>query len=161
MLALLALASIGLASVPEHQIGSDSYYEVLGVSEAADTRAVKKNYRKLAMLYHPDKSKAADAEANFKRVAEAYEVLSNDAHRKKYDGCGHDKACFKEEDGGGSGGGGGGGGGGGFGGGFDFGFNARDTFRDAFDGRDPVMMLLVLRLLMLLLLLLLMLLRAC
>ena len=48
------------------------YYETLGVPRDADLEQIKKAYRKLARTYHPDMSKAADAEARFKDVAEAY-----------------------------------------------------------------------------------------
>lgn len=66
------------------------YYEVLGVSKTATADEIKKAYRKLAIKYHPDKNpddKAA--EEKFKEAAEAYEVLSNDEKRKKYDQFGH------------------------------------------------------------------------
>ncbi len=66
------------------------YYEVLGVSKTATADEIKKAYRKLAIKYHPDKNpddKAA--EEKFKEAAEAYEVLSNDEKRQKYDQFGH------------------------------------------------------------------------
>lgn len=66
------------------------YYEVLGVSKNATADEIKKAYRKLAIKYHPDKNpddKAA--EEKFKEAAEAYEVLSNDDKRQKYDQFGH------------------------------------------------------------------------
>lgn len=66
------------------------YYEVLGVSKNATADEIKKAYRKLAIKYHPDKNpddKAA--EEKFKEAAEAYEVLSNDEKRQKYDQFGH------------------------------------------------------------------------
>jgi curved DNA-binding protein len=61
------------------------YYAVLGVDPAADDKAIKTAYRKLAREYHPDVSKHADAENKFKEVAEAYEVLHNAQKRAEYD----------------------------------------------------------------------------
>lgn len=66
------------------------YYEVLGVSKTATPDEIKKAYRKLAIKYHPDKNpddKAA--EEKFKEAAEAYDVLSNEEKRQKYDQFGH------------------------------------------------------------------------
>ncbi|CAM5793782.1 MULTISPECIES: molecular chaperone DnaJ [Brevibacillus] len=65
------------------------YYEVLGVSKDADTEEIKKAYRKLARKYHPDVNKEADAEAKFKEVKEAYDVLSDSQARAQYDRFGH------------------------------------------------------------------------
>lgn len=68
------------------------YYETLGVPRAADLEQIKKAYRKLARTYHPDMSKAADAEARFKDVAEAYATLKDAGKRAAYDELGHPKA---------------------------------------------------------------------
>ncbi len=65
------------------------YYEVLGVSKNASKDEIKDAYRKLAMQYHPDRNKAADAEDKFKEVSEAYAVLSDDQKRRQYDTLGH------------------------------------------------------------------------
>jgi len=65
------------------------YYEVLGVQKGASVDEVKKAYRKLAMEYHPDRNKAADAEEKFKEISEAYAILSDDQKRQKYDQFGH------------------------------------------------------------------------
>ncbi len=65
------------------------YYEVLGVSREASKDEIKDAYRKLAMQYHPDRNKAADAEDKFKEVSEAYAVLSDDQKRRQYDTLGH------------------------------------------------------------------------
>ncbi|MGL4948028.1 MAG: DnaJ domain-containing protein [Mycoplasma sp.] len=65
------------------------YYEVLGVSKSASIDEIKKAFRKLAMQYHPDKNKDADAETKFKEINEAYEVLGDDSKRKTYDRFGH------------------------------------------------------------------------
>src|SRR5882724_8504321 len=64
------------------------YYEVLSVSRTADGEEIKRSYRRLAMKYHPDRNQggaAAEAEIKFKECAEAYEVLSDPAKRKRYD----------------------------------------------------------------------------
>lgn len=62
------------------------YYEVLGVSKGATADEIKKAYRKLAIKYHPDKNPGdKEAEEKFKEAAEAYDVLSNDEKRQKYD----------------------------------------------------------------------------
>ena len=88
------------------------YYEVLGVSKSASKDELKKAYRKLAIKYHPDKNpNDKAAEEKFKEAAEAYEVLSNDEKRSKYDQFGHAGV--------------GGAAGGGFGGG---GFDMEDIF---------------------------------
>ncbi|KAK1931026.1 DnaJ subfamily B member 7 [Phytophthora citrophthora] len=68
-------------------LASEDYYENLGVARTASAQEIKKAYRKLAIKYHPDKNPAdkLTAEANFKVVGEAYNVLSNEDTRKIYD----------------------------------------------------------------------------
>ena len=62
------------------------YYEVLGVQKGAGAEDIKKAYRKLAMKYHPDRNPDnKEAEEKFKEAAEAYEVLSDDDKRARYD----------------------------------------------------------------------------
>lgn len=98
------------------------YYELLGVSRDASADELKKAYRKLAVKYHPDKNPGdAEAEAKFKEISEAYDVLKDEDKRAAYDRYGH--AAFKQ------GGMGRAGGGGGFGGHDPF-----DIFREAFGG---------------------------
>ncbi|MEM1405658.1 MAG: molecular chaperone DnaJ [Bacteroidota bacterium] len=66
------------------------YYEILGVSQSASQDEIKKAYRKVAIKYHPDKNPGdAQAEENFKEAAEAYEVLSDQEKRQRYDRFGH------------------------------------------------------------------------
>lgn len=65
------------------------YYEVLGVVKTASADEIKRAYRQSAMKYHPDRNKAPEAEALFKECAEAYEVLSDDEKRSRYDRFGH------------------------------------------------------------------------
>lgn len=66
------------------------YYKILGVDRKADADAIKQSYRRLARKYHPDVSKEANAEEQFKNVQEAYEVLKDKEKRAAYDELGAD-----------------------------------------------------------------------
>ena len=100
------------------------YYEVLGIDRNASASEIKKAYRKLAKKYHPDMNPGdKEAEAKFKEVTEAYEILSDSEKKAQYDQYGH--AAFEQ--------GAGGFNGGGFGG-FDFGGGMGDIFGDIFGG---------------------------
>jgi len=66
------------------------YYQILGLGRDATADDIKRAYRKLARKYHPDVSKEADAEARFKEVGEAYEVLKDPEKRSAYDRFGKD-----------------------------------------------------------------------
>ncbi len=65
------------------------YYDVLGIPKSAGTADIKKAYRKQALEFHPDRNKSSDAEAKFKEVNEAYEILSNPQKKQTYDQFGH------------------------------------------------------------------------
>jgi len=96
------------------------YYEVLGVSRTADEKELKSAFRKLAMQYHPDRNPGdPDAEARFKEINEAYDVLKDADRRAAFDRFGH--AAFEQ---------GGGGGGPGFG--PDFASTMSDIFDEFF-----------------------------
>jgi curved DNA-binding protein CbpA len=91
----------------------EDYYKILGVGKDATDAEIKKAYRKLALKWHPDKNqdKREEAEEKFKKINEAYSVLSDKNKRRQYDHGGMH---------------------------FDFGnFNADDIFKDVFGGKDP------------------------
>lgn len=96
------------------------YYEVLGVEKGANEKEIKRAYKRLAMKYHPDRTKGDKAsEEKFKEINEAYEILADKEKRALYDQHGH--RAFEQ--------GGGGAGAGGFG---DFGDMFGDIFSDFF-----------------------------
>lgn len=115
------------------------YYEVLGISKGATDDEIKKAYRKMAKKYHPDNNldNKEEAEAKFKEVNEAYDILSDPQKKSAYDSYGH--AAFDQTGGFGGGAGGFGGFGGGFSGDFDFGdifnmFTGSGTYRRSSSG---------------------------
>ena len=105
-------------------MAKQDYYDLLGVSKNADDREIKRAYKKLAMQYHPDRTRGDKIkEEKFKSIQEAYEVLSDDEKRAAYDQYGH--AAFEQGRFGGFGG---------FGG-ADFGDMFGDIFGDIFGSR--------------------------
>ncbi len=77
------------------------YYKILGVSRNASDEEIKKAYRKLALKYHPDRTKGDKAaEEKFKQISEAYAVLSDKEKRKQYDAFGSEgfRQRFSQED---------------------------------------------------------------
>jgi DnaJ-class molecular chaperone len=103
----------------------------LSIPKTATDDEIKKAYRKLALKYHPDKNKAANAEEQFKLVAEAYEVLSDKKKRELYDQYGEEGLKGNT--------GGGGHGGGGHGNSYHYTFHGdpRATFQQFFGTSDP------------------------
>lgn len=98
------------------------YYEVLGVGRDASEREIKKAYKRLAMKFHPDRNPGDKAaEASFKEVKEAYEILTDSDKKAAYDQFGHAGVDPNR-------------GGGGFGGNADFGDVFGDVFGDIFGG---------------------------
>jgi hypothetical protein len=63
----------------------EDYYQILGISPRATQLEVRRSFRKLAVLYHPDKNNAPEAEEQFKQINRAYEVLNNVDKRAQYD----------------------------------------------------------------------------
>jgi molecular chaperone DnaJ len=98
---------------------AQDYYSILGVERSASADEIKKAYRKLAIIYHPDKNQGnKEAEEKFKEVSQAYEVLSDENKRRQYDQLGHDAFTSR---------------GGAGGGGFNY-QNAQDIFSQFFGG---------------------------
>ncbi len=106
-------------------MAKEDFYKLLGVEKNASDAEIKKSYRRMAMKFHPDRNKDAPekAEEKFKKVKQAYEILSDSKKRAAYDQFGH--AGVDQSAGGGFGGGGGS---------ADFGDIFGDVFGDIFGG---------------------------
>ena len=77
------------------------YYKTLGVEKNADAQEIKRAYRKLAMKYHPDRNPGnKEAEEQFKRINEAYQVLSDSEKRTRYDQLGESYSRWQQNGGG-------------------------------------------------------------
>lgn len=84
---------------------SEDYYSILEISRNAEPAEIKKAYRKLAVKWHPDKNQGdSTAEETFKKISEAYDVLSDEQKKNQYDSLGHDMYTKQGAHGGGSGG---------------------------------------------------------
>ena len=110
---------------------SEDFYSVLGVDRDAGEEEIKRAFRKKASEYHPDVSEDPDAEAKFKRIQEAKEVLLDDEKRRMYDQMGHERFREADKHGATDAGGAGGMGGGPFGGGAG---GVNDIFEQFFGG---------------------------
>ena len=64
---------------------STSHYDILQIKQDATNDEIKRSFRILALKYHPDKNKSSESKEKFLRIVEAYEVLSDEGSRKKYD----------------------------------------------------------------------------
>ncbi|CAN4121263.1 unnamed protein product [Withania somnifera] len=80
------LATLGVHIAAESKVnGEGNFYGILGISPEADDEAIRKQYRKLALMLHPDKNKSIGAEAAFKHVSEAWSLLSDKNKKTLYD----------------------------------------------------------------------------
>ena len=69
----------------KEMLSKKDFYDILGVSKNSTEDEMKKAYRKLALKYHPDKNKTPGSQEVFRKVAQAYDCLSNQEKREKYD----------------------------------------------------------------------------
>ncbi|XP_020206815.1 chaperone protein dnaJ 49 [Cajanus cajan] len=96
-------SSLSSASYTEEQISivreirrKKNLYEILGLERSCSVEDVRKSYRKLSLKVHPDKNKAPGAEEAFKAVSKAFQCLSNEESRRKYDISGEDEAVYEQ-----------------------------------------------------------------
>ncbi|CAL8339310.1 unnamed protein product [Merluccius merluccius] len=75
-----------------------TYYDTLDVQKTATDRQIQKAFHRLAVKFHPDKNKSAEAETIFRDIVEAYEVLSDQDTRRMYDYLGHEAFLRDEKD---------------------------------------------------------------
>ncbi|KAE8678781.1 Heat shock protein DnaJ isoform 2 [Hibiscus syriacus] len=107
------------------------YYEILGLEKTCSVDDIRKAYRKLSLKVHPDKNQAAGAEEAFKAVSKAFQCLSNEESRKRYDHVGSDEPVYERRASPYRGGGNG------FNGFYDTDFDADEIFRNFFFGGMP------------------------
>ncbi|PPS14754.1 hypothetical protein GOBAR_AA05812 [Gossypium barbadense] len=107
------------------------YYEILGLEKSCSVDDIRKAYRKLSLKVHPDKNKAPGAEEAFKAVSKAFQCLSNEESRKKYDLVGSDEPVYERRASPFRGAGNG------FNGFYDTDFDADEIFRNFFFGGMP------------------------
>lgn len=96
-------ASSSSASYTEEQVSiireikrKKNFYEILGLEKTCTIEDVRKSYRKLSLKVHPDKNKAHGAEEAFKAVSKAFQCLSNEESKRKYDVSGEDEAIYEQ-----------------------------------------------------------------
>ncbi|BAT79753.1 Chaperone protein [Vigna angularis] len=96
-------ASSSSATYTEEQVSiireikrKKNFYEILGVEKSCTVEDVRKSYRKLSLKVHPDKNKAPGAEEAFKAVSKAFQCLSNEESRRKYDVSGEDESVYEQ-----------------------------------------------------------------
>ncbi|KAJ9551089.1 hypothetical protein OSB04_015134 [Centaurea solstitialis] len=92
----------GLGSCTDEQIAivreirrKKDYYDILGLEKSCSVEDVRKAYRKLSLKVHPDKNKAPGSEEAFKKISKAFQCLSVDENRKKYDVMGSDEPVYE------------------------------------------------------------------
>jgi len=73
------------------------YYNVLGVSEDADIKEIKKSYRELSLKWHPDKNKDPEAITMIQKINEAYTTLGDEEKRRQYDDERRNPQCFQQQ----------------------------------------------------------------
>ncbi|CAJ1975457.1 unnamed protein product [Sphenostylis stenocarpa] len=95
-------ASSSSATYTEEQVSiireikrKKNFYEILGLEKSCTVEDVRKSYRKLSLKVHPDKNKAPGAEEAFKAVSKAFQCLSNEESRRKYDVSGEDESIYE------------------------------------------------------------------
>ncbi|TKY73191.1 Chaperone protein dnaJ 49 [Spatholobus suberectus] len=96
-------ASSSPATYTEEQISiireikrKKNFYDILGLEKSCTVEDVRKSYRKLSLKVHPDKNKAPGAEEAFKAVSKAFQCLSNEESRRKYDISGEDESVYEQ-----------------------------------------------------------------
>lgn len=76
---------------------SKDYYDILGVPKTASSEEIKKAYRKKSLKCHPDKADCEEAEPAFKKLSQAYTILSDEGKRRQYDRFGNEEEFLKNQ----------------------------------------------------------------